>query len=696
MREVSVARSRWQILIRLAVMSLVLGLGRPAEAYQRPGATELASVATNGVQANESNDPTAQRGNSVQKPCNHSTRRQFSMSDNARYVAFVSIADNLVAGDTNGACDVFVHDRLKDKTERVSVSSSGAEAKVGGPTGPHSPFPDSFTASVSPEGRYVTFTSQATDLVPGDTNLSLDVFVHDRKTAITTRVSVWSDGSEMSFLPLPNNHTPLDPSISAHGDRVAFSSTAAEPLSGDLTLQDIFVHDLDSGKTTKVSVSSDGADSDGDSQHAHISSNGRYVIFTSHASNLRADATVADTIPASLYMHDLDTKRTELIVAGEDISPSYAQPLGGSPLSPNGRYVVFESSRSDLVPNDAKGHPNSATPGDADTFVLDRQTGRVRRVSVTSSGGESPYGGEGGTISGNGRFVMFASGEARFSSAGDRDKPRTGSCEICPDGDFDVYVYDLKTGALEWLSIAPDGSEADHAKCAPYAGGLNEGSQGASLSADGRYAAFMSCAPNLVDGDTNNAWDVFVRDRGIDLGAGGLLDSGALSLASSSSFAASGVASRLDEIGDVSALETRAGANLYGASLAYRPQYEDLFVVIELEYMPPVAAGASPIFYGFKFEAAGKSYEVRATSLLGGTFGLFDCSVLSRACTKIADLKGGYGTTGMQVVFALPLGEIGLQAGGEVSRVQAYTALGSYFTGPTRVFDRVALTAADS
>jgi hypothetical protein len=104
--------------------------------------------------------------------------------------------------------------------------------------------------------------------------------------------------------------------------------------------------------------------------------------------------------------------------------------------------------------------------------------------------------------------------------------------------------------------------------------------------------------------------------------------------------------------------------------------------------MPRVVPGASPIFYGLRFEVDDRRYEVRATSLLGGTFGLFDCTT-SVACAKVADLQGGYGTTGMRVVFSLPLKEIGLEDGGALSNVEAFSALGFYMTGPTKILDTV-------
>lgn len=139
---------------------------------------------------------------------------------------------------------------------------------------------------------------------------------------------------------------------------------------------------------------------------------------------------------------------------------------------------------------------------------------------------------------------------------------------------------------------------------------------------------------------------------------------------------------------DVHAALTNQGANLYGASLAYRPM-PTCSRRFELEYMPTVLPGISPIFYGLRVEVEGKSYQVRATSTLGRTFGLFDCTGSRPVCSKVATLRGGYGTTGMRVVFSLPLDEIGLQEGGKLKDVEAYSALGSYLSGASKILDSV-------
>src|SRR5690606_11863360 len=129
-----------------------------------------------------------------------------SISADGRFVAFQSVATNLVPGDTNGNNDVFVHDRQTGVTQRVSVASDGAQGNG-----------ISTTASISADGRFVAFQSAASNLVPGDTNGATDVFVHDRQTGVTERVSVASDGAQ-------GNANTSEASLSADGRYVAFQS----------------------------------------------------------------------------------------------------------------------------------------------------------------------------------------------------------------------------------------------------------------------------------------------------------------------------------------------------------------------------------------------------------------------------------------------------------------------------------------
>lgn len=197
-----------------------------------------------------------------------------SISGDGRYVAFQSVADDIVNGDTNTSMDVFVRDRSTHQTFRVSVSSSGAQGNE-----------DSGHPSITPDGRYVAFYSYADDLVPGDANATADVFVRDRTKHTTTRVSIPTGGGE-------GDEASLNPSISGDGSRVVFESTATNLVPGDGNgLQDVFIRNRSARTTTRVSVAAVGGDSDGTSQSAVISRDDRYVGFASGADDLVAEDT---------------------------------------------------------------------------------------------------------------------------------------------------------------------------------------------------------------------------------------------------------------------------------------------------------------------------------------------------------------------------------------------------------------------
>ena len=195
-------------------------------------------------------------------------------------VGFRSYSANLVYGDWNGEADVFVHDRGTGRTERVNVSSAGVEA--GKPT---------FRGMVSGDGRFVGFRSRAANLVPHDTNHALDVFVHDRATGETTRVSVGADGAQADAdgLDRPERRSFFmsRPFLSADGRFAAFTSRASNLVPGDRNgVADVFVHDVLTGATKRVSVSAAAEEANGTSAVSGISADGRTVAFTSFADNL--------------------------------------------------------------------------------------------------------------------------------------------------------------------------------------------------------------------------------------------------------------------------------------------------------------------------------------------------------------------------------------------------------------------------
>ena len=192
------------------------------------------------------------------------------------YVVFTSLARNLVAGDTNSSTDIFVHDRNTGMTTRVSLNTDDTQGNR-----------DSRHPSISADGRYVVFQSTATDLVSGDTNASPDIFIHDRNTSITTRVSLHTDGTE-------GNGSSYNSSVSADGRFIAFASFASNLVTGDTNgKSDIFIHDRNSGVTRRVNINAAGIQGNNDSSQASfltstqfLSADGRYLAFPSSASNL--------------------------------------------------------------------------------------------------------------------------------------------------------------------------------------------------------------------------------------------------------------------------------------------------------------------------------------------------------------------------------------------------------------------------
>ena len=277
---------------------------------------------------------------------------QPSISNDGRYVAFTSDYSNLVPDDTNGCSDVFVYDMQRNITTRVSVDSNGNQSNG-----------NSFEPSISADGRYVAFTSDATNLVPDDTNGDADIFVHDMQTNTTTRISVDSNGTQ-------SDSNSYEASISGDGRYVAFTSVATNLVADGASNIGIFVHDMQTNTTTRVSVDSNGNQGNGDSHEPSISDDGRYVTFLSDATNLVPDDTNNST---DIFVYDTQTNVTTRVSVDSDgnqgNSGSY-QPK----ISADGRYVVFQSDATNLVPGDN----NNKT----DIFIHDLQTGTTTMIGL--------------------------------------------------------------------------------------------------------------------------------------------------------------------------------------------------------------------------------------------------------------------------------------------------------------------------
>jgi Tol biopolymer transport system component len=319
----------------------------------------------------------------------------------------------------------------------------------------------SFAEAISADGRYVLFTSEASNLVNGDTNGERDAFVHDRQTGQTSRVSVASNGSQA------NGGTSFG-SMSGNGRYVVFSTRASNLVNNDTNNWfDIFVHDRQTGQTSRVSVASDGSQGNDNSDYPSISTNGRYVAFESYASNLVDN----DTNGApDIFVHDRQTQQTNLISIAYDGNPANAGSYEPS-ISGDGRYVAFSSLASNLV-ND------NDTNNVLDVFVYDRQITQTSRVSVDLNGNPVPGGSASPSISADGRYVAFSSNASNLV-AGDTNNHE------------DIFVRDLQTSQTHLISLSYDDHQAEGHSYYP------------KISPDGQYIAFWSHANNLVVDDNN-------------------------------------------------------------------------------------------------------------------------------------------------------------------------------------------------
>ncbi len=409
------------------------------------GVTQRVSISSNGDQGNQDS----------MRP---------SISGDGRYIAFWSEASNLVDGDTNDTRDIFVYDREMGQTKRVSVASDGAQANAGS---------GSYLTSISSDGKYVAFSSIASNLVPEDSNDKEDVFIHDLQTGHTERVSVSSDGTQGNF----NSYWP---SISADGQYVAFTSSATNLVSGDTNgHNDVFIHDRLTGQTERVSVASDGTQGDGLSWMPSVSGNGRYVAFVSTANNL----VPGDVVAYEVFVHDRHNGTTERVSVASDGTQANSASERPS-ISANGSYVAFQSYASNLVSGDDNDN--------IDVFTHDRDTGLTTIVSIASDGKQGDGTSGSPSISTDGRFVAFNSMASNLVSG---DTNSRG----------DIFLHDRQTGLTELISISSDQIQGDNWSSVP------------AISKDGQFVAFGSNSSNLVCGDNNGHHDIFVRDRSGEL-----------------------------------------------------------------------------------------------------------------------------------------------------------------------------------
>ncbi len=277
------------------------------------GTTSLMSVASNGQQGNQG--------------CDYGT----AISADGRYVAFASYASNLVVGDTNSTEDIFVHDRVTGATTRESVDSNGIQGNG-----------DSRYPSISADGRFIAFASTSSNLVLGDHNLCWDVFVRDRVAKQTIRVSVGPNGVE-------GDSNSFGPVMSPDGKLVGFTSLAKNFAPSDSNnSRDAFVYDLATGVTQCISVDPTGQVGDGDSVITALSVDGRLAVFHGGSTNLVPGDT---NFARDVFVRDLVAGTTTRVSVDSNGVQGNSSSTNGV-ISSDARYVAFSSQATNFVPGD--------------------------------------------------------------------------------------------------------------------------------------------------------------------------------------------------------------------------------------------------------------------------------------------------------------------------------------------------------
>lgn len=378
-----------------------------------------------------------------------------AISGDGRFIAFSSHATNLVPNDSNVWRDIFVRDTVAGQTEIVSISTEGIAGNA-----------NCFSPVITPDGRFIAYSTSATTLVSGGTNGTYHIFLRDRQTGITEVVSRSTVGAL-------SNGLSQRPSISSDGRFIAFESLATNLTSGTPAgIFNIYVRDRQLGTTELVSVSTTGAPGNLDSYSSSISSDGRSVAFASDALNLVPGDTNNST---DVFMRDRQAGQTAIVsVSSSGLignSSSY-QPS----ISANGLFIAFASAASNLVFSDTNGFD--------DIFIRSVANGQSELVSISTTGIQANSYCFQPSISNDGCFVAFAS---YASTLINNDQ-----------GTYDIFVHDRSLGFTQAVDFSDTGEQG------------NEGSYGSAISADGHYVAYWSGATNLVPNDTNGTNDIFV------------------------------------------------------------------------------------------------------------------------------------------------------------------------------------------
>ena len=428
-----------------------------------PGAIYRINLSSTGMEANNSSEGV-------------------SINENGSILAFVSFASNLVENDTDDDClsisgemescaDIFLKDLTTNEIKRISEANNGI------PGNNHSGIMHEWGSytSISSDGRYITFYSNADNLLP-------DVTPKNSYLFDTKLNQIQLIGNTDTYPEQSTHFYNINPAISANGRFVVFQSNNPNLVQNDTNgVDDIFLFDIQTGQIERVSIGTGGKQADrpsGLGYPATISGNGRFVAFVSEAKNLAPNDT--NNLP-DIFLRDR-TLGTTIRISKNNLDGSLGESNGASTnpkLSADGQAIVFQSSANNLIQNDT----NDAI----DIFLYHLKTGQIELISVSLSGDLSNGNSSNPDISSNNRWIVFSS---------DADNLVHNDTNNVTD----IFVYDIDTKHTIRVSVNNEGEEGNNISNSPV------------ISGDGNKIAFVSLASNLVSNDSNECWDIFVRD----------------------------------------------------------------------------------------------------------------------------------------------------------------------------------------
>lgn len=541
-----------------------------------------------------------------------------------------------------------------------------------------------YPMSFSADGRFLVFSSFSPRNVPDDRNGYSDIFLYDLHTDEIELISKGIGGYQ-------TDEDNIWPNISADGRYVVYSSRASNLVVDDTKLPgqryDLYVYDRVSGVTERVSKNNAREEIDGNPLAASISANGRFIAFSSNARNL----VLGDTnLTSDVFVHDRVRDVTERVsVASDGTEGNGGSGISHGPsISDDGRFVAFDSQASNLVPHDT----NTAS----DVFVHDRLLGTTERVSVSSYGEQAdprrlPTQTSGsylplpGSMSPDGRYIVFASDAGNLGTVG-------------ANTPFSLFLHDRHTGRTEAMSLSSEG--------VPGNGTTDDG----VVNADGSLVVFESVATNLVADDTNTDSDIFTRERGAAVDVLDLvpvIEGDTVHLGGTVTFAGGVLSEGFDLRRD--AVGPNVGQDLIAARLSHRPDEGELVAWIEADSMPtidsprptgcpfgtcqPSMGGAPGVLHQLNLRIDEVRYELRAMGVSGAPVTQrFEAYRCDPDCVQVSVGRGDIAGTGSRSMMVFPLDALNASQGAEISRVRATSTVGITPVGTVLAVDEAVLS----